>query len=78
MLPSKDGREEKSFLVSERSFAYNNWHFCMNMKVYLYNRISSKYYKIFPFGEMIESLNSHINMKHIFLCIRGLKKYTYH
>ena len=45
----------------------------MNMKVYLYNRISSKYYKIFPFGEMIESLNSHINMKHIFLCIREFK-----
>ena len=53
----------------------------MNMKVYLYNRISSsEYYKVFPFGEMIESLNSHINMKCIFLCIRGFffKKYTYH
>lgn len=34
--------------------------FNLHMKVYLYSRIASKYYKIFPFGGMIENLVTYV------------------
>lgn len=72
------GRKSR-FLIPKREVSHNSWYFSMDMKVYLYSRISSKYYKVFPFAGMIENLNSHISMKRMFLCIRGFfLKYAYH